>query len=364
MLPILNKQEQVSYTLRGLYQNYGYQQYKVSNFEEYDLYASNREFLVGNQILTFSDTNGHLMALKPDITLSVIKNMRTDSRTRKVWYTENVYRVPHNSYGFQEIMQTGLECIGTVDRYVLTEVLMLACRSLQTISDNYVLSLSHLGILSGILAEINGSDDAKKEILEAISEKNPHSLLAVCHSQNISENLTAVLQQLCITSGPVETVLDNLMQMELPASSKAAAEELRELCIGLSGFGKFNVHLDLSVVNHFDYYTGIVFRGFVDNVAACVLSGGQYDGLLQRMGKEGGAIGFAVYLDNLERLSADYREYDIDTLLVYSESDSIKAVAAKAKELADAGEIVRIQSSAQTHLRVRRKITLSGKEAE
>ena len=102
--------ERVSLTLRGLYQSFGYTRYRVGKFEEYDLYARNRNFLSDDRILTFSDINGQVMALKPDVTLSIIKNTRGDDRMRKVWYTENVYRVPRGGDSFQEIRQTGLEC--------------------------------------------------------------------------------------------------------------------------------------------------------------------------------------------------------------------------------------------------------------
>ena len=71
----LKKDEQAVLLLRKLYQSYGYQPYKMSRFEEYDLYAKNKSFLVSENILTFTDTNGKLMALKPDVTLSIIKNI-------------------------------------------------------------------------------------------------------------------------------------------------------------------------------------------------------------------------------------------------------------------------------------------------
>ena len=81
----LRKDEQVLYSLRDLYRQYGYQQYQVTKFEEYDLYVRNKNFLVSENMLTFTDTNGKLMALKPDITLSIVKNARpTRETTEKV----------------------------------------------------------------------------------------------------------------------------------------------------------------------------------------------------------------------------------------------------------------------------------------
>ena len=104
--------ERVSLTLRGLYQSFGYTRYRVGKFEEYDLYARNRNFLSDDRILTFSDINGQVMALKPDVTLSIIKNTRGDDRMRKVWYTENVYRVPGEATAFRRSGRPGWSASG------------------------------------------------------------------------------------------------------------------------------------------------------------------------------------------------------------------------------------------------------------
>ena len=66
--------EKVGFRLRSLYNGFGYSQYKMNKFEEYDLYAQNKDFLMSDSAITFLDTNGKLMALKPDVTLSLVKN--------------------------------------------------------------------------------------------------------------------------------------------------------------------------------------------------------------------------------------------------------------------------------------------------
>ena len=83
---ILRSEEQTMYRLRGLYERYGYRRFKMSKFEEYDLYIRNKDFLVSDRMITFTDARGVLMALKPDITLSIIKNNSGDSE--KVYYNE------------------------------------------------------------------------------------------------------------------------------------------------------------------------------------------------------------------------------------------------------------------------------------
>ena len=124
--------EKVIFSLRSLYEKYGYSQYKMSKFEEYDLYARNKDFLISDSVITFTDTNGKLMALKPDVTLSIVKNSKdAPDFVQKLYYNENVYRVSKRSHAFQEIMQVGLECIGMVDDYCICEALMLAAQSLR-----------------------------------------------------------------------------------------------------------------------------------------------------------------------------------------------------------------------------------------
>ena len=88
---ILKKEEKISLELRALYKKYGYLPYKMSKFEEYDLYVKNKDFLISDSVITFNDTNGKLLALKPDVTLSIIKNSTDQAGCKqKLYYNENI----------------------------------------------------------------------------------------------------------------------------------------------------------------------------------------------------------------------------------------------------------------------------------
>jgi ATP phosphoribosyltransferase regulatory subunit len=78
--------EKIAFRLRSLYNRYGYTQYKMSKFEEYDLYARNKDFLLSENVITFTDLSGKLMALKPDVTLSIVKNSRDDAENLQKLY--------------------------------------------------------------------------------------------------------------------------------------------------------------------------------------------------------------------------------------------------------------------------------------
>ena len=354
--------ERVMRALKDLYSAYGYRQYKVSQFEEYDLYVQNKNFLTSEQILTFSDTNGRLMALKPDVTLSIVKNTRAQDAMRKVFYTENVYRVPKNADGFQEIMQTGLECIGDIDDYAMAEVILLAERSLRAIHSAYVLDLSHIGVISGLLAQAQLDERLQAQLLEAMGQKNLPALRTLCSEAALPQGLASALCILADLYGPVEQTLAQARALPLPDSSREALDTLARIAALLRDAGCRNLMLDFSVVNDMDYYNGVVFRGFVDGIASGVLAGGRYDPLLARMGRSQGAIGFAVYLDQLERRFAAQEAYDADVLLCYDDGCDLSTVLRTAQALTEQGSSVRVQRGQAGGLRFGRRLRISGTE--
>lgn len=316
---VLNNNEKAIYKLRELYRKSGYTLYKVSKFEEYDLYAHNKNFLVSQNVLTFTDTNGKLLALKPDVTLSIIKNIVDQSGiTYKLCYNETVYRTSSESDGFREIMQTGLECIGEVDRYCEGEVIMLAMKSLETISNDYVLGLSHRGMIDGLLDQTDWDASERLEFVRLLESKNVHAIRTLCDQTQTDSFLKEKLCQITELYAPIKDALTVLNGMVIGDKMKKAVGNLKELCEILSTYGLAEkLYLDFSIVSDDNYYDGISFKGYINGIPESVLSGGRYDRLMNRLGKKCGAIGFAVYLDHLERFEAESSLYDVDAVLLY-----------------------------------------------
>ena len=343
------------YGLRDLYQSYGYVRYKVSKFEEYDLYAHNKSFLVSERILSFTDTDGRLMALKPDVTLSIVKNVDDgEHSTHKLYYNETVYRTSADSEGFREIMQTGLECIGRIDLYAMGEVLMLAQKSLSLISNDYILDVSHMGLLSGLLEEIGveGADAAK--LLGYIGNKNTPAIQHFCQACGINEESARLICQVTDLYAPLSEALGVVRPLVKGDAMRNAYEQLCGIAEMLEACGcAERVYLDFSIVNDMSYYNGIIFRGFVNGIPNGVLSGGRYDSLIRKMGKQGDAIGFAVYLDQLERYGAEVSQYDTDVLLIYDEGVTPVAVMHAIEALRKDGNSVLAQCGDAENIRYR-----------
>ncbi len=341
---ILKEEERIAFALRSLYKKYGYLPYKMSKFEEYDLYVSNKEFLMGEGMITFNDTDGKLLALKPDVTLSIIKNSVDGEAKRKVYYHENVYRISGNTKQFKEIPQAGLECIGEIGAYDVFEAVYLAAASLSAISNDFILDISHLGIVFAVLSEIHAGEKFDKAVMRCLAEKNAPALAKLCQDEEISEKNTQKLQILLSAYGKTDEVLCKIKPICVDGKAKLAYDTLQELCALLSTTQFADKYrLDFSVVNDMAYYDDVVFKGFIDGIADGVLSGGRYDKLMRRMGKKSGAIGFAVNMDALEGFKAENKAKDVDVLVLYDDKNSAAEIATAVNGWVSQGKSVRAQ---------------------
>lgn len=330
--------------LSSLYRSYGYRQFKVNKFEEYDYYARNKDFLVSNRIISFTDTNGKLMALKPDVTLSIIKNSRDDAQiTQRMYYNENVYRVSKGTGNFRENSQTGLECIGLIDDYCIFETLMLACLSLNEISENYVLDLSNLDILPKITKKLALPAEAEGRAIGYIESKNLHDLKKLCRRYDVPEEGVDALSKLISAYGSPSYVAGKLKEIPEEYMDMQAFEKLCKIALPLEKELPGKINIDFSVVSDIKYYNGFIFNGFIDGIPRAVLSGGQYDRLLAGMGRSSKGLGFAVFMDALEILNRKEGETDADILLLYGSDEDPEEIYAKARELRKSGKSVALQ---------------------
>ncbi len=327
---ILKDEERAILTLRSLYRRYGYTPYKMSRFEEYDLYVRSKDFLQSDQIITFSGDRGRLMALKPDVTMSIVKNAPEEPGViQKVYYNENVYR------DYREIMQAGLECVGDLGDYEVGEVVLLAAKSLQLLGNDFVLDISHMGLVSAVLDSCGLEGERWNKALECLRRKNLHELQALCVHNG--EKLLALAA--CHGSG--QAVQESIQNLLTTPEELQAWQQMRSLLKLLedSGFGS-HVRLDFSVGNNMRYYSGVVFRGYLAGIHTSILSGGQYDRLPRKLGRKAKAIGFAIYLDLLQELVSTGSLQDLDTLILHDGSVSPAVLSAAAEKAAETGSVL------------------------
>lgn len=338
---VLNSDEKAIFKMRSLYKKYGYSQFKMSKFEEYDLYVRNKDFLVSENIITFTDTDGKLMALKPDVTLSIIKNTDYKSgQVKKVFYDENVYRVSKGTNSFKELMQVGLECIGDIDTYNIYETIVLAAKSLKSISDEFVLDLSNMDIVSDLIDYLGLDGKAKKEIMKCIGEKNVHGINTICIENSVDTKLCEKLKKMVSLYGDIDEVLKEIKELALPTSS-SAIDELEQI-VTLIKNSEFagKIRIDFSVISDNHYYNGFVFKGFIKGISSWILSGGQYDNLMKKMRINCGAVGFAVYLDMLNQFESNDDQFDVDCVVLYDADANIIELNNSIEKIVSSGNSV------------------------
>ena len=351
----LKKDEQAIFLLRKLYRSFGYLPYKMSRFEEYDLYVRNKDFLVSDQVITFSDRSGKLLALKPDVTLSIIKNAGKSADTQRVYYNENVYRVDPQTRAFREIMQTGLECIGNLTTLDVAEVVLLAAKSLEKLGENFLLDISHMGLVGGILQGSGLSHEGQSKALMYLHQKNSHELRRLCEEENCDgEALLALVQAV----GTPSVVFEKLRKFTCDGELQTSLVQLQEICGVLESFGfGEKIRVDFSVGTDMKYYSGVVFKGYLAGLPSGILSGGQYDSLMKKLKKNASAIGFAVYMDSFERLNVSAPEFDVDILLIAKNEDP-KTILECFEKLSKNGETVLVRKDIPEKLKYKKIIEI------
>ena len=297
-LSTLQPKERASFALRALYEAAGCRKYHMGRFEEYSLYQANRSFLSSEQVITFTDLDGRLLALKPDVTLSIAKTAQpAPGETLRYYYHENVYRPSAESHTFKEIGQMGLEFLGGVGEAEVQQAVCLAAQSLGQLGTDWVLEVSHMGYLFGLLDALQVPEDARAGLLRKLGQKNAHELRAAALAAGLDEDAADTLCRVLTLCGGYADTLPRAEALCRNDAMRAAVAELQGLAGPLEQAGGA-IRLDLTLAGEMEYYNGLVFQGYLKALPRPLLKGGRYDLLMQQFTPGAGAIGFAVYLED------------------------------------------------------------------
>ena len=357
LLDMLRRDERITLELRALYEKYGYRKYRMSKFEEYGLYLENKNFLKSQQIITFHDLDGRVLALKPDVTLSIAKNTHASlTSSEKFYYLENVFRLDKRSGGYREISQLGLEYIGALDARAKWEVMCLAQQTLAAIHPRHRMQLSHMGFWIALLNAAAIDAMQRRELMELIGGKRLHELRARLTEIGAGNEAAETILRAAALSGEFYQTLSEAREIASDEETKAALDELEAVYRLLETKGLHqDLVLDFSLVSDSDYYGGLIFQGFVEGVPRALLSGGYYGNLLKKFGKDLDAIGFAVDLNELSFLYRTARENDVDVLILYDADTDLDALLTAADRMMNQGKKVRLENGEPEGIRAQER---------
>ena len=324
----MSKKDLVLLNIRKMYDSYGYKKISLPSFEEYDLYNENKDFIDRN-VLTVMSPNGKLLALRPDITLSVAKKVSKDQSLKysKIYYQENTYNLT-KYVGYEEDEQLGIELIGKESIFLDFEIINLAVKSLDIINKKSMIVLSHAGFISSVFENFDLEYEIKEEILDCINRKNSHNIQKILkRNEHISENVKKLIYKIPELSGNLENIEKELLKYEINGNTKKILSELKQLnSLLMKFYKKSKIIFDFSVVKNLNYYNGIILQGYVENFSNVILTGGRYDKLFEKFGVDTGAVGFAILTDGLKGYYKDTDKKDFEILIAYDNSDFEKLV--------------------------------------
>ncbi len=287
--------------LRQAFHMGGYDEIETPSFEYYDVFMHDAVQYVQENIIKFFDARGRILALRPDMTGPIARMAATklaeSTDVLRLCYVGNVYGFKSNE---SEYTQAGVELIGKRGAEADAEVIALAIRALKTAGMvDFKIDIGQVAFFRGLLAETEITDEQAERIRLLTDTKNSVELEYELSRMNVQHEIIGTLLALCGLFGGVEVLkkAKALAKNELCAQAVENVREVYEILCDF-GYGK-HLSIDFGLLNNFNYYSGILFRGIADGVGVPILSGGRYDELLREFGADLPATGFAIGIKEL-----------------------------------------------------------------
>ncbi len=322
-------------TAHEVFKQFGYRMVQTPTFEYFDVYNVTTP-TQAEHMFKFFDTNGRMLALRPDLTTSVARMAATKTPENgfplRVSYLGSAFRNEENfSQARQrEFTQVGVELIGDSSPSADAEIIQIAIETLiKSGIKSFQIDLGQVEFFKGLVEQAGLSERESSLIREHINDKDFIAVQAVLDKLNISEDMKKRFVNLSTMLGGIDIVEQAIMDEDLNERSRNALVNLKEVYSILTdkSLDKY-VSFDLGMVQNIDYYTGIIIRGFTYGVGFPVCSGGRYDTLLSKFGRDVPATGIAI---GVERVMASIYDERSDETRNSSNSEYVTVALAKGR---------------------------------
>ena len=319
-------------SLREVFQGWGYTEVITPTFECYEALAAGG--IDPEWMYKFSDPDGGILALRPDLTTPIARvvatRLRAAPKPLRLYYIENVFRRPQPTRGkCAEFSQAGIELVGSTLPAADAEVVATAIESLEGLGlDDFQLNLGQIGFFQGVIEDAPLSETELAIIKERLDRKDRGALAQFLDERNLpQEKKQLILEILTLCGG--EEVIARASSLADTQTSKAAVENLAEIHEILTEYRLTDrVVIDLAEVRGFGYYTGLMFEGFSRSLGSSILKGGRYDNLIAKFGYPCPAVGCALDVDRIRTIlhkqgSVQLRK--VDALVRFSQQHRAEA---------------------------------------
>ncbi|MBR4622283.1 MAG: ATP phosphoribosyltransferase regulatory subunit [Ruminococcus sp.] len=323
--------------LSELFTKSGYSEVVTPGIEFYDLFSGSSRHFRQEIMYKLTDSKGRLMVLRPDSTIPIARLVASRLAPAKLplrlYYSQAIYENNALLKGrSDEVAQAGIELIGGDNTEKADyEAMCLALEALEAFdSDNFRFEIGDIGYFKELVSKLDADESVREEIRLLISAKDFPALNDLLDEIGDNE-ITRALKQLPRLFGGIE-VLDRASEMFSDERTDRILAHLKEVVSKLTSLGyEGKISVDLGIVSHADYYTGIVFKGYLSGIGKSVLKGGRYDRLLGEFGRPSPAVGFGVNCDDvanyLRRNSLSPSVSAPDCIVFSGKDDGVEAIA-------------------------------------
>ncbi len=305
------KRRKIEHGMRQACARFGFGEVMTPTFEHSELFTLRSGQGIVDEMYVFKDKGEREMALRPEITASVIRffvnELSTAPRPLKLYYVGNCFRYENPQSGrYREFFQLGAELVGSKNPETDAEVIALAINCIRSAGlETYVVRIGHIGILKALVNNEIKDPKVAAEVLRMIDKEDWDAMGDMFDARALPRQLFDKITALADIKGEAE-LLNNLDQSE-------AADYLKEIFSVLKLYGIEDAQVDLGIVRGLDYYTGMVFEIDAPRLGAekQILGGGSYT-LSELFGGEPVfSTGFAIGIDRV--LLAVEAERQIET---------------------------------------------------
>ncbi|PIC62889.1 ATP phosphoribosyltransferase regulatory subunit [Sporosarcina sp. P13] len=323
------KHEKIIGTLSKRFTTYGYKRIKTSAFEQYDLYSNVRTSINQNEMIKVIDYTGEVLVLRPDVTIPLTQQLVQLNgnlpEEMRYYYVQEVFRQTFQENERIGKTQAGVEYYCESSPQADAETIMLACHALRDVGFSDVkIEIGYAGFFTELIADLQLTIDQTAELKTLIQAKNVVEIGPFLNQLPIDPSVKEILEQLPLLYGAPQVVFDRLQNLKVSESAQRAIDYLQQTYKIVELYGlKKHIVIDLGLINHMGYYSGIIFQGYVESFGKPVLMGGRYDSLSEEFGVKLPAIGFACEIDSLVKAAAkkELKErYSIDVTVFFKES--------------------------------------------
>lgn len=331
--------------IHKIFKSCGYAEIVTSGLEFFDVFNLNSRYFPQESLYKLVDSKGRLIVLRPDSTVPIARvvatRLKEASLPLRLYYNQCVYNMtPLLTGKSDQIVQTGIELIGSSSRTADLEVIGMAVETLSVCcKDGFSLEIGDVGFFKEIMDRLETDDNTKEEIRSLIETKNYPALNDAL--DKIGENkVTTALKQLPRLFGG-EEVFEKALKLFSDEKTDAILSDLKQLYIEVKKLAKNgNITVDLGMVNRTDYYTGVIIKGYLAGYGEEILSGGRYDKLISEFGYDVPATGFAVNVDAVAELAVKDTKTASADIIVFAELGYELQGIMKASEYRKKGFIV------------------------